>query len=128
MRRSASAARRGRVSRSGRCWRRGRGESLPRKGEGGRRAAADGWGSSVADRRDMLKPARTVMENGMTIADMVYEQVKALPEPLAREVLDFVSFLRERGERPEWRDLMNAQAGSLAPLWDNAEDKVWDDA
>jgi hypothetical protein len=67
-------------------------------------------------------------ENRMTIADMVYEQVKALPEPLAREVLDFVSYLRERGERPEWRDLMNAQAASLAPVWDNAEDKVWDDA
>jgi len=63
----------------------------------------------------------------MTIADIVYEQVKALPEPLAREVLDFVTFLRERGERPEWRDLMNAQAGSLAPVWDNAEDKAWDD-
>ena len=32
------------------------------------------------------------------------------------------------GERPEWRDLMNAQAASLAPVWDSAEDKVWDDA
>ena len=35
----------------------------------------------------------------MTIADMVYEQVKALPEPLAREVLDFVSYLGERGDQ-----------------------------
>lgn len=64
----------------------------------------------------------------MSIADMVYEQVKALPEPLAREVLDFVGFLRERRDRGEWRDLMNAQATALAPVWDNAEDKVWDDA
>ena len=47
----------------------------------------------------------------MTIADVVYEQVKALPEPLAREVLDFVTFLRERGDRPEWGDLMKAQTG-----------------
>ena len=31
----------------------------------------------------------------MTIADMVYSQVKLLPDPLAREVLDFVGFLRE---------------------------------
>ncbi len=61
----------------------------------------------------------------MSIADMVYEQVKALPEPLAREVLDFVGFLRDRGE---WRDLMNAQATGLAPVRDSAEDKVWDDA
>jgi hypothetical protein len=41
--------------------------------------------------------------------------VKLLPEPLAREVLDFAG------------DLMNAQATSLAAVWDNPEDKVWDD-
>lgn len=64
----------------------------------------------------------------MAIADKVYEQVKMLPEPLAREVLDFVMFLRNRADRREWRDLMDAQASSLAPVWDNAEDKVWDDA
>jgi hypothetical protein len=69
-----------------------------------------------------------VEENSMTIADIVYEQVKALPEPLAREVLDFVGYLRERQDRADWCDLMNAQAISLAPVWDNAEDKVWDDA
>lgn len=64
----------------------------------------------------------------MSIADLVYEQVKTLPEPLAREVLDFVTFLRERRERGEAQDLMAAQSASLAPLWDNAEDKVWDEA
>jgi hypothetical protein len=69
-----------------------------------------------------------VKETSMTIADIVYEQVKVLPEPLAREVLDFVGYLRERQDRADWRDLMNAQAISLAPVWDNAEDKVWDDA
>ncbi len=37
----------------------------------------------------------------MSLADLVYEQVKTLPEPLAREVLDFVASLRERGERKE---------------------------
>ena len=62
----------------------------------------------------------------MSIAEQVYEQVKALPEPVAREVLDFIRFLRERGERQEWRDLMNAQASSLAPVWNSDEDKVWD--
>jgi len=67
-------------------------------------------------------------ENRMTIAELVYEQVKALPEQLAREVLDFVGYLRERQDHADRRDLMNAQAGSLAPGWDNAEDKVWDDA
>jgi hypothetical protein len=67
----------------------------------------------------------------MSLADLVYEQVRTLPDSLAREVLDFVAFLRERAERAEgadWRDLTVAQSGSLAELWDNSEDKVWDDA
>lgn len=62
----------------------------------------------------------------MTVAEMVFEQVKALPDPLAREVLDFVAFLGARRDRAEWRDLMAAQQGGLASAWDNAEDKVWD--
>ena len=64
----------------------------------------------------------------MSIADLVYEQVKTLPEPVAREVLDFIGFLRERGERREIRDIMNAQSASLAPVWDCDEDNVWDNA
>ena len=60
-------------------------------------------------------------------ADLVYEQMNSLPEPLAREVLDFIGYLRERSERAEWRDLMNAQAPALATVWDNAEDQVWND-
>jgi Protein of unknown function (DUF2281) len=63
----------------------------------------------------------------MTIADLVYNQVKELPEPLAREVLDFIGFLREGRDRAKWRDLMNAQATGPAAGWDNPEDKVWDD-
>jgi hypothetical protein len=54
--------------------------------------------------------------------------VKLLPDPLAREVLDFVGFLREGRDRAEWRDLMNAQATGLAAVWENPEDKVWDGA
>ena len=61
----------------------------------------------------------------MSIAELIYEQVKTLPEPLAHEVLDFVTFLHERSDRELWRDLMAAQAASLAPIWDNAEDEVW---
>jgi len=64
----------------------------------------------------------------MSVAELVYEQVKSLPEPLAREVLDYVAFLRERQERADWRDLIAAQEASLAPVWDNDEDRVWDDA
>lgn len=59
----------------------------------------------------------------MTIAELIYDQVKTLPDQAACEVLDFVGYIRERAE---WRDLMNAQSASLAPVWDNSEDQVWD--
>ena len=62
----------------------------------------------------------------MTIADQVYEQAKLLPQPLAREALDFVLFLRARQERGEWRDLMDAQSTALSAVWDNQEDEAWD--
>ena len=31
----------------------------------------------------------------MTIAELISEQVRALPDSLAREVLDFIGYLRE---------------------------------
>ena len=64
----------------------------------------------------------------MTIAEQILDQVKALPEPLAREVLDFAQFLRLREEHAEWRDLMVAQGGPLERIWDNDADQVWDAA
>jgi hypothetical protein len=31
-------------------------------------------------------------------------------------------------DRADWNHLMRAQAASLVPVWENAEDDVWDDA
>ena len=64
----------------------------------------------------------------MTIADLIYEQAKRLPEHLAREVLDFVGYLAEREQREHDRDLMNAQETALTSVWDNSEDEAWDRA
>ena len=63
----------------------------------------------------------------MTVAELAYEQIKTLPETQVREVLDFIGYLQEKGERVEWEDLMGAQVGSLAAVRDNAEDEVWND-
>ncbi|OQW99875.1 MAG: hypothetical protein BWK73_49660 [Thiothrix lacustris] len=61
-----------------------------------------------------------------TTAELIYEQVKAFPEPVAREVLDFVAFLRGRLESRQHTDLMQAQEATLNAIWDNADDEVWD--
>jgi|GEM_PF-272040 len=60
----------------------------------------------------------------MNLAEQVYQTVKPLPESMVQEVLDFALFLRQREASQEWRDLMLAQAESLA-AWDNAEDEAW---
>jgi hypothetical protein len=64
----------------------------------------------------------------MTIAELIYEQAKTLPDPLALEVLDFIGYLREHRDREEWRDLMSAQADAVSPIWDNPDDQVLDNA
>src|SRR5260221_13708131 len=48
------------------------------------------WKAGARDHAARDRAGRT--ETRMSIADQVYEQVKALPDPLAREVLDFIAF------------------------------------
>ena len=64
----------------------------------------------------------------MTTADQIHDEAKALPEALAREVLDFIEFLKQKHDRARDRDLIDAQAASLAGIWDNDVDEVWNDA
>ena len=64
----------------------------------------------------------------MALADKIYEAVKPLPEALAREVLDFVEFLRNRREHASHDNLAAAQTLSMAGVWDNPDDEIWNDA
>ena len=64
----------------------------------------------------------------MAIAEKIYEAVKPLPEALAREVLDFVEFLRSRHEQQTHDNLAAAQTTSMVGVWDNPDDEVWNDA
>ncbi|MGH8611449.1 MAG: hypothetical protein ACREYF_05235 [Gammaproteobacteria bacterium] len=61
----------------------------------------------------------------MNTAERIYEQVKGLPEPLAREVLDFVGYLRAKLEHGDVMALILAQQQSLADIWDNTADDAW---
>ena len=64
-------------------------------------------------------------EREMNTAELVQHEVEVLPEGEQQEVLDFIAFLKERHEREEWKNLMAAQQGSLAAVWENDEDEVW---
>lgn len=64
----------------------------------------------------------------MTTAEAVFARAHALPEPLAQELLDFAEFLVDRSERRRQLDLMAAQGTSMAAVWDNDSDSVYDHA
>nr|MBF0223726.1 DUF2281 domain-containing protein [Desulfobulbaceae bacterium] len=61
----------------------------------------------------------------MNTAEIIFNQCKTLPEPLAREVLDFVGYLKGKQEQGGINDLIMAQEGALSSIWDNAEDEAW---
>ena len=66
----------------------------------------------------------------MTIADHIYEEVQALPDALAREVLDFIGYIEMKYDLKSTRegDLKKAQEAAMARVWDNrTDDEVWND-
>ena len=64
----------------------------------------------------------------MALADKIYEAAKPLPDALAREVLDFIEFLRSRREQSPYDNLSAAQTVSMNQNWDNPDDESWNDA
>ena len=66
----------------------------------------------------------------MTIADQIYQEVRPLPDELAREVLDFIGYIETKYDlkSAQDRDLQKAQEAAMARIWDNrADDEVWND-
>ena len=58
----------------------------------------------------------------MTLAELAFEYLKTLPDDQAREVLDFIRYLKMKQERATIMDLMTAQELTLMHIWDNQED------
>ena len=62
----------------------------------------------------------------MNVTDKICEKARDLPEPLAREVLDFIeriSALRDSGIE----ELKKAQEPVMKQIWENKEDDIWND-
>lgn len=66
----------------------------------------------------------------MTIAEQIDAKVRTLPDELAREILDFVGFMKAKYDLKSVsdRDLQQAQAPAMSHVWDNpTDDEVWND-
>ena len=60
----------------------------------------------------------------MNVADKICEKAKDLPEPLAREVLEFIeqiSAYQDSGAEV----FKKAQEPVMKQIWDNKEDDIW---
>lgn len=65
----------------------------------------------------------------MSIAEEIYDEVRRLPEPLSREVLDFIGYLEVKHGLAEKKvdELKPAQTDVMNEVWDNPEDEVWNE-
>jgi hypothetical protein len=65
----------------------------------------------------------------MKTSDRICQEARGLPEHLAREVLDFIGYLKSKESQGESHieNLKQAQTTVMQGIWDNVEDEVWDD-
>jgi hypothetical protein len=65
----------------------------------------------------------------MSTADKIHQEVKQLPEPLAREVLDFIGYIefKYRLVGSQIDELAIAQEPVMKRIWDNQQDEIWNE-
>lgn len=65
----------------------------------------------------------------MSISEEICKEAQHLPDLLAREVLDFIGYLKEkhRVRVSDTSHLEQAQMTVMRRIWENDEDEVWND-
>jgi len=65
----------------------------------------------------------------MSTAEKIIKEIQKLPEPLAKEVLDFIEYIElKHGLKDQLtEELKQAQTPAMQHIWDNPEDDVWND-
>lgn len=65
----------------------------------------------------------------MAIAQKIYEEALKLPEPLAKQVLDFIGYIEMKHGLKDIQtdELIKAQVPVMDQIWSNNEDDVWND-
>ena len=65
----------------------------------------------------------------MSTAEQIIREIQKLPEPLAKEVLDFIGYIELKHGLKDGlsEELKQAQAPVMQHIWDNPEDEVWNE-
>lgn len=63
----------------------------------------------------------------MSTSEQIMRKIQKLPEPLAREVLDFIEYIElKHGLKDKLSEALKpAQTPAMNHIWDHAEDEVW---
>jgi hypothetical protein len=62
----------------------------------------------------------------MNVADKICKKAKDLPEPLAKEVLEFIERIHAKQDIGV-EELKKAQVPIMKQIWENKEDDVWNE-
>lgn len=62
----------------------------------------------------------------MNVADKICEKARDLPEPLAREVLEFIERISAQLDS-DIENLKKAQEPAMKRIWENTEDDIWNE-
>ncbi len=62
----------------------------------------------------------------MNVADKICEKARDLPEPLAKEVLEFIERIHAQQDTGV-EELKKAQSPVMKRIWENKEDDVWNE-
>jgi len=62
----------------------------------------------------------------MNVAEIICEKARDLPEPLAREVLEFIERIRAQRDIGI-EELKKAQEPVMKRIWENKEDDIWNE-
>ena len=62
----------------------------------------------------------------MDVTDKICEKVRDLPEPLAKEVLNFIERIHAQRDIGV-KELKKAQVLVMKRIWENKEDDVWNE-
>jgi hypothetical protein len=62
----------------------------------------------------------------MNVADKICEKARNLPEPLAKEVLEFIEQISAKPDS-DIEELKKAQKSAMEKIWNNKTDDIWNE-
>lgn len=74
---------------------------------------------------DVSTPMSIHQETPVILAELAYQQIKTLPPHHAREVLNYIGYLKARQHSADWEDFMSAKNDTSNGILDSPNEDAW---